>query len=159
HRQVNEYFKANLSPVFIWERQPVQGAAYLQTKREFQSLVANIGPRADYWHAGGARYAYDRYSTACAGRYGQAQPGAAREQVPTRRMVELRPRLGISFPITTQSKLFFNYGHFRQMNNPHDLFIIREVVTGAVDQVGNPDHPMPTTVAYELGYEHSLFNR
>ena len=53
HRQVNEYFKADLSPVYVWQRQPRQGAAYLQTKLEFQNIVANLGLRADYWNAGG----------------------------------------------------------------------------------------------------------
>ena len=159
HREVNEYFRANLSPTYVWQRTPHQGAAYLQAKLEFQSMVANLGLRADYWYPGGEWYAYDPYSPAFSALFGKDQLDEQLDTEPTRRQVMLSPRLGVSFPITTNSKLFFNYGHFRQMLDPHNLFIVREVVTGAVDQLGNPNHPMPKTVAYELGYEHSILSQ
>ena len=159
HRQVNEYFRADLSPVYVWERQPRQGAAYLQTKLEFQNIVANLGLRADYWHAGGDWYTYDPYSPAFSAVIGKDELDENLEAEPTERLLTLSPRVGVSFPITVSSKLFFNYGHFRQMNDPHDLFLVREVVTGAVDRVGDPNAPMPQTVAYELGYEQNLLDR
>ena len=45
------------------------------------------------------------------------------------------------------------------MNDPHDLFLVREVVTGAVDRIGDPNAPLPRTVAYEMGYEQNLFDQ
>jgi hypothetical protein len=159
HRQVNEYFTADLSPVYVWQRNPSQGAAYLQTKLEFRSIVANVGVRADYWYSGGDWYSYDPYDLALSAVFGKDQLDEQLEREPTDHLFTLSPRLGVSFPITTESKFFFNYGHFRQMNDPHDLFLVREVVTGAVDRMGDPNAPLPRTVAYELGYEHSLFDR
>ena len=45
------------------------------------------------------------------------------------------------------------------MLNPHNLFLVDEVNTGAVSKVGNPNHPMPRTINYELGFEQNLFDR
>jgi len=71
----------------------------------------------------------------------------------------LSPRLGVSFPITANSKLYFNYGHFRQMLQAFNVFGVNESRAGGINQIGNPDHPMPKTVAYELGYDQNLFDQ
>ena len=159
HAQVDSFFSNNWNPRYVWQREPHQGAAYAQTKFEFQGMVANLGLRADYWYPGGEWYVYSPFERAFSPTFGRDSIDTMLEQVPTERQFALSPRLGVSFPITEDSKLFFNYGHFRQMLNPHSLFAIRTVVTTAVDQIGNPNHPLPRTVAYELGYEQSLFNQ
>ena len=69
------------------------------------------------------------------------------------------PRIGVSFPITTNSKLYFNYGHFRQMLDPFAIFGVQSTPAGGIDVIGNPEHPMPQTVAYELGFDQNLFDQ
>ncbi len=61
------------------------------------------------------------------------------------------PRLGISFPITSESKLYFNYGHFRQMLNPFDVFGVQQSRNGGIDVLGNPDHPMASDRGVRVG--------
>src|SRR5690606_2783516 len=62
-----------------------------------------------------------------------------------------------SFPVTDDSKFYFNYGHFRQMPDPYRLFEIRYYAfTQAIDRVGNPNIPLPKTVAYEVGFEQNV---
>ena len=72
------------------------------------------------------------------------------------------PRIGISHPISRNSKLYFNYGHFSQSPTTHNLYWMRYGAIpngGRMEFVGNPWLPMPKTVSYEIGYEHDLFQR
>lgn len=158
HRLIQEYFKGDIAPEYIWNRKTTQGAAYAQTKIEFEGLIANLGVRADYFDPGGTWYTYGAFSPAFSAMIGKDSIDNYLEMEATKKQLELSPRLGVSFPITVNSKIFFNYGHFRQVLEPENLFLLREIVTGAIDQIGNPDHPMPLTIAYELGYEHNLFD-
>ena len=70
----------------------------------------------------------------------------------------MSPRLGISHPITDNSKLFFNYGHFKQLPTYEELLRISRTVTGSMQNYGDPNLEMAKTVSYELGYDHILFN-
>ena len=66
----------------------------------------------------------------------------------------LSPRLGVSFPITESSKLYFNYGHFYQ-RPPISFMYNTQLSLGAV-ALPTPDLDMARTVSYELGYEQML---
>ena len=145
---------------FKWRyaRTPQQAAAYAQTKLEFGGMVANLGLRLDYFHASGDWYTFSDFDRAFSAQFGIDQIDQTLQQESTERQLSLSPRLGVAFPITVNSKLFFNYGHFRNQLNPLNLFNIQEDYTGAVIGIGNPNHPMPLTVAYELGFEQNLFD-
>ena len=159
HGEYQLFFAADVNPRWRWDRQPVQAAAYAQTKLEFQGMIAQLGVRADYFHGGGEWYDYDPYSRAFSPEIGKAGMDEYLEKAQMERLLNLSPRIGIAFPVTAFSKLYFNYGHFRQMLDPENLFNVRKIVTGAVDKMGNPNHPLPKTVSYELGYEHSLLDQ
>ena len=158
HGEVDSFFVNRARPKYRWNRQPNQGAAYVQNKLEFEGLVANVGVRLDYFNAG-SWYEYEPYDRVFSPKFGADQLDEQLEESAPKRQLLLSPRLGVSFPVTTSSKLFFNYGIFRQMLNPNAIYSIRRVQSGAVDKIGNPAHPMPSTIAYELGYEHNLFNQ
>ena len=159
HERSEPFFKNNAAPKYVWQRTPRQFAAYLQTKLEFNAMIANLGVRWDRWNGGGEWWVYENFSSAFGAKIGKENLEGALEQAPVKTLSYLSPRLGISFPVTADSKLFFNYGHFRQMLNPHNLFLVDEVNTGAVSRIGNPNHPMPRTINYELGFEQNLFDR
>ena len=142
-----------------WDRAPVRGAAYTQGKLEFSGMIANLGLRLDYFNAGGDWYDFDPFSAAFGARFA---PGidTLLTQEPTHHIFTLSPRMGVSFPITEYSKLYFNYGHFRSLPDPNNLFLLREFTeTGQISRVADPNNPLPKTVAYELGYEQSLFDQ
>lgn len=139
-----------------WDETPVRGAAYGQGKLEFQGMIANLGLRLDYFHAGGRWYVYDPFTDAFSARL-SGGIDTLLVQEPTDRIVTLSPRLGVSFPVTSFSKLFFNYGHFRSLPDPNNLYLLRFFTeSGQVQRVADPNNPLPRTIAYELGYEHSL---
>ena len=139
-----------------WNKQPLRGALYGQTKLEFEGMVANLGLRMDYSHANTDWYEYDDFEEAFAAGYDLDEE---LEKVPTEHQVNLSPRLGVSFPITVDSKLYFNYGHFRSMPTPENLYMVREqIIDDQVTRIANPNIALPKTVSYELGYEHSLWD-
>jgi len=142
-----------------WDETPLRGAAFVQGKLEFQGMVANLGLRLDYFNAGGDWFEYDPFTTAFSARFSSGLDTLL-TQSSTKRIFNLSPRLGISFPVTTYSKLFFNYGHFRNLPDPNNLYLIRYATeTGQITRIANPNNPLPKTIAYELGYEHSLLNQ
>ncbi|HET6566774.1 MAG TPA: TonB-dependent receptor, partial [Rhodothermales bacterium] len=142
---------------FPWNESPIQGGAYAQTKLEFKGMIANIGARLDYFDANTSWWDYSAYDPALAKRVDFLNENLPKEAV--KAQVSISPRIGISFPITVNSKLYFNYGHFRQMLNPSNIFGIQQSKNGGVDVIGNPRAPMPKTVAYELGFDQNLFNK
>ena len=160
HGVVDSFHVHHANPWYSWQRQPTQGAAYGQTKLEFKGMVANLGLRMDYFHAAGDWYNFQGPYDPALSAYGI---DALEEEIegfePTDRQFALSPRLGVSFPITDVSKLYFNYGHFRQMLSPRSLYAVETTFGGKISEVGNPNHTMPKTVSYEVGYEQSLFNQ
>ncbi len=120
---------------------PLQAAFYLQDKMEFESMILNIGLRYDYFNPnyewfdattlynlaidpdydpaldidkdqvddnGNIKYAFDNVLT------------KPRKAAKTHHMVS--PRFGVSFPVTENSLLHFNYGHYYQMPPLDQMF-------------------------------------
>lgn len=142
-----------------WHTFPKSGALYVQDKLEFEGMIANIGLRLDYSHAGGSWYDYTLFDQGFTAQYSTGIDTLI-DKKPTDRQLNLSPRLGIAFPISVNSKLYFNYGHFRQLPHPADLFrIVRSTDNNSISSIGNPNIELPKTVAYELGYEHNILNQ
>jgi len=141
-----------------WSRNTNEAALYLQGKFEFEGMIANAGLRLDYFSPSGDWYVYDTYDRAFT-----ASNASSRDEMLSRKPIEsqlsLSPRIGISFPITKSSKLYFNYGHFIQKPSPMQMFQIDEYWLGNIGGIGNPDIPFMKTVAYELGYDQNLFDQ
>ena len=143
---------------YPFSRQPIQGAAYAQGKLEFQGMIANLGVRVDFFDANTAWWvAENPYDQAFRLRVKELDELLKKEDPAAQ--VYVSPRVGISFPITENSKLYFNYGHFRQVLRPLDVFGIQQSRNSGIDVMGNPAHPMMQTVAYELGFDQNLFDQ
>jgi outer membrane receptor protein involved in Fe transport len=152
----DQVFPHNGNPKGSINADPIQGAAYLQAKLEFQGMIANVGLRLDHydpridWPSIGAFDQLLNNANSYKNLLANAPVEAAEKQT------TLSPRLGISFPITHNSKLYFNFGHFRQFLDSDDLYALRGLDFGRVYGYGNPNQPFPTTVSYELGYDQNL---
>ncbi|WP_397547988.1 carboxypeptidase-like regulatory domain-containing protein [Rhodothermus marinus] len=156
--EYDPFFVHHANPTYRWHRKPQQGAAFLQSKLEFKGLIANLGVRLDYFNPSGKWYVYEPYDRAFTAVFGVDKLDEVLSKEPVDKQLTLSPRLGISFPVSANSKLYFNYGHFRQMPDPVPLFEIERINTGAVARIGNPNLPLQKTVAYELGFEQNLFD-
>lgn len=142
----------------VWSNFPIRGALYLQDKLEFEGMVANLGVRLDYSDPQGEWYEYNTYDKAFASENSLGLDTLLKK-VTVDKQIDISPRIGISFPITVDSKLFFNYGHFRQLPTAENLFLLRRFSdNNQVTTVANPNSPLPKTVSYELGFEQNLFD-
>ncbi|MDP1678272.1 MAG: TonB-dependent receptor [Bacteroidota bacterium] len=142
-----------------WSTTPIRGALYLQDKIEYEGMIANIGIRMDYSDPRGTWFEYSPYDKALSAEFA-AGLDTILARVEIEKSITFSPRIGIAFPVTEYSKLFFNYGHFRQMPTPENLYLIRRsTFDQSVTRLANPNNPLPKTVSYELGYEHSLFEQ
>lgn len=145
---------------YVWHTFPIRASMYLQDKIEYEGMIANVGVRMDYSNANTDWYVIENpFDQAMSTKLSQRIDELLKKE-PTKGIVNFSPRLGVAFPITESSKLYFNYGHFRDMPTPENLYMVRRDIytNNRVAQIADPNMPMPKTVAYELGYEQSLLD-
>ena len=141
-----------------WRTYPTRLEAYVKDKLEFEGMIIDAGLRFTMSHAGGEWYVYDPYTKLFRGATSFGIDSLLQKE-PTKRITTWMPRLNVAFPITENAKLYFNYGHFRALPAPENLYLVRhETATSDIIRLADPNLPLERTVAYELGYEHNLFD-
>ncbi len=157
---------------------PLEGGVYAQDKLEFEGMILNAGVRLDYFNPMKKGFAvgfpepdayknfYNQVYINAPGAWGSYDrwtyfrnlldnpPGWPR--TPNKIQTYLSPRLGVSFPITEASKMYFNYGHFYQ--RPPITFSYNEAVYIGSVAVPTPELPMEKTISYEFGYEQMFLS-
>jgi len=145
-----------------WTATPQQGAAYVQSKMKYKQMTINLGARMDYFFAGGERTIFNDFDRFFTQQNSDMRNDSA-ETVSVEKQVALSPRMGISFPITDKTKFYFNYGYFRQMPQAQYLYRMQRksfiANRSAITGLGDPNSPMPRTIAYEIGYEQILSDK
>ena len=136
---------------------PFSAAAYAQDEIEWEGLRLRAGLRFDF---------FDARTTVPSDPSNPANDIAgAPESVPvsTTAKVNWSPRLGVSYPITSGSSLFFAYGHFYQMPALGQIFdnanygtLSQLQARVSYDVVGNPDIHPEETVQYQFGYKQAV---
>lgn len=135
---------------------PVRGAIYLQDKLEAKGFIINGGLRLDYHNANTDwvnLLPFDK--NFFSSRY---RPNGDFTFEKAKSELTVSPRLGISHPITENSKLYFNYGHFKQLPTYEQMFRQSRGASNQIRNIGDPNLAMEKTVSYELGYDHALYN-
>lgn len=141
----------------VYDVAPFRFEAYIQDKLEFEEFIANVGLRFEYSSANTDRYLlgdFDDY-------YSQGLGDLIEEEAPKEKSkgyFSISPRLGISHPITVNSKLYFNYGHFQSEPLSSYRFRLQREANGLVTHIGNPNLSLERTIAYEVGYSQRLLN-
>jgi outer membrane receptor protein involved in Fe transport len=136
---------------------PFSAAAYAQDLVEWNDLTIRAGVRFELFD-GRSVVPHDPANPA------NVIPGAPQGIDATTKKTSLAPRMGLSYPITTQSSIFFSYGHFYQLPNLRDLYTnadysrLAGLQAGNTDYgaLGNPDVRPERTVQYEFGYKNAL---
>lgn len=136
-------------------RQPFRFSLYAQDKIEMLGFIANLGLRLDISNPNtqwpDVEYFNPDYFSS------DYNPSMIFPMKDAKIDYSLSPRLGISHPITENSKLYFNYGHFKQVPAYEEIFRIGRSSSGELRNYGNPNLVQAKTISYELGYDHVMF--
>jgi len=133
---------------------PVQGGAYIQDKLETKGFIANLGLRLDYSDPRTSWWNMNQFDPSFFSSAFDPNKDFTKENF--KPQWQLSPRLGIAHPITENSKLFFNYGHFRQVPQYESLFRVERDDHGMMTSFGNPNLILAKTISYELGFDQIL---
>ena len=173
---------------YNYHRKPSLTGFYLQDQVTYSGIVANLGIRLDYFYGGGGRWpSGDLFSEAFTAAFGGAprNAGAAADSFyaalaegrsliwekweeydkehpgflqPIKNHFTYSPRLGISFPVTENSKFYFNYGHFRSNPPYFSMYLIRyRYDKNGVYEMSNPNLAPPRSIHYELGFAYNFY--
>jgi len=154
--QVNKYLPEGNTWTSIHQR-PFRVSAYLQDKLEFGGFISSLGAIMEYSDPNGMWYNVDDYSRGFFSSIYKPSDESKFKTEDAKSRFTVSPRLAISHPITVDSKLYFNYGHYRQLSTWERLYRVQRSLIGQVDYIGDPTLPLAKTVSYELGYDHALF--
>ncbi|MFH1212481.1 MAG: TonB-dependent receptor [Candidatus Neomarinimicrobiota bacterium] len=141
----------------IYTVKPFRLGAYIFDQMDYEGFIANLGLRLDYSNGNTKKYKLDQYS-----KYYSSELGAViEEDAPyqnSKAAFAISPRLGISHPITENSKLYFNYGHYRSEASSSYRFMIQRESSNQVAYISDPDLALEKTISYELGYEQGILD-
>ena len=135
---------------------PYRASLYVQDKLEYKGFVAIAGLNLDVINPNGSWYVVDQYEDDFFSSNYTGSIEDSFEKITLDPQIQLSPRLAISHPITATSKLYFNYGHYKQMPIAQDLYRVRRGFSEEVLTIGDPNLPMANTIAYEIGFDQSF---
>ena len=136
---------------------PIRGAAYLQDKLETKGFILNAGLRLDYSNSQTDWWDLDPFNPLL---YSYQYSDTIKLAMTSPKgQWQLSPRLGISHPITENSKLYFNYGHFKQMPQYESAYRFDRSSANTLERLGNPDLLLAKTISVQTqGDDHQLFD-
>ncbi len=137
---------------------PMELAAYVQDKMEFEGMIANIGLRFDLYDQN-IYYYTDPYApyryVSTTGDTLTDKALASRDETPS--LARLQPRLGISFPVSETMVFHVNYGSFVQRPPFSQTVFQQEPNRGFKDMIlGNPRLQPQVTNSYDIGLTQGI---
>lgn len=143
-----------------YTKKPLEFAAYVQDKMEYDDFIINVGLRFDYFDPRTNMLADTRNPE-----FNTLFPFG---NVKTKAKMQASPRLGVAFPISDKGVIHVSYGHFFQIPVLEQLYLgIIEYPDGTTRYlinkaalntvVGNPDLDAQRTTNYEIGLKQVLY--
>lgn len=144
----------------VWKASPATGGLFFQDEIRYKGIIATLGMRLNYWAPGtfvddavanpeapvldAVREDYMEQTFALAGRRWKAR---------------LLPRINVSFPVTDNNVLYFNYGHSMRLPHPRFVYAGLDPVfqdRSFLSNLGNPNLNPEVTVSYEVGLKSQI---
>jgi|TARA_B110000914_G_scaffold51947_1_gene44696 outer membrane receptor protein involved in Fe transport len=147
----------------IWKVDPQKGGLFIQDRIEYQGIKATIGMRLNYWAPGSfADNAIEDASSPVLDQIREDYMASTIGAAGLRWKLRMLPRLNVSFPVTENNVLYFNYGH--SMRTPHPRFLYAGLDPEYQDRsflsnLGNPNLNPEVNISYEIGYKTLLGTR
>lgn len=144
----------------IWAVSPIESGIFVQDKISYKGIIATLGLRMNFWAPG--RFADDAVNDPNAPVIDQVRSDyldKTTEIFGLRWKARLLPKINVSFPVTENNVLYFNYGH--SMRLPHPRFLYAGLDPTYQDRsflasLGNPDLDPEVNVSYEIGLKSKL---
>lgn len=144
----------------VWAVKPQNGAFFAQDEIKYKGIIAVIGGRFEYWAPGQfADQAVDNPYTFIADNNRKDYKKQTLDILGLRWKARFLPKVRVSFPVTENNVLYFNYGHSLRL--PHPRFLYAGLDTNYQNRVsganaGNPNLNPEVAVSYELGVKSQI---
>ncbi len=144
----------------IWSVRPVETGLFIQDRITYKGIIATLGLRWNLWAPG--KFADDAVADPNAPVIDQVREDYNNKTASVfglRWKARLLPKINVSFPVTENNVLYFNYGH--SMRLPHPRFVYAGLDPTYQDRsflssLGNPDLDPEVNVSYEIGLKSRL---
>lgn len=144
----------------VWKVNPATGSFFVSDRIRYKGITANIGARYSYWAPG--EFADDAVNNPESPVLDVVREEYKEQSTPVlgrRFKSRFLPRLRVSFPVTQNNVLYFNYTHAIQQ--PHPRFMYAGLDPAFQDNsflanLGNPNLNPETTVSYEIGLKSRI---
>jgi len=137
----------------FYKKKPIQFAAYIQDKMEFESMVINLGVRFDYFDPKTV-YPTNWRNPANQDYFEDKSRMSEYKKVPPQ--YQFSPRLGLSYQLGETALIRFSYGHFQQIPPLNYFYQNNNFIVSELTLVGNPLLKAQKTVQYEIGFWKQL---
>jgi outer membrane receptor protein involved in Fe transport len=140
-------------------KHPINLGVYLQDRFEWSSFVVNAGLRFDYFDYKALRLR-DIYRPFDPDNIGSSTLDRS-DLENSKKFTRVSPRLGISFPISEKTQLYFNFGKMSQRPDLVRLyagydFLAARINAGSYYPFPSPNLEPEKTTQYEFGLTHQL---
>jgi outer membrane receptor protein involved in Fe transport len=144
----------------IWKVNPVSGGLFFQDVITYKGIQATLGLRYNFWAPG--KFADNAISDSTSPVLDQVRTDYMDETFGffgSRVKSRLLPKVNVSFPVTENNILYFNYGH--SMRLPHPRFVYAGLDPEYQDRsflsfLGNPNLNPEINVSYEIGTKSQI---
>ena len=144
----------------IWKVNPFNGGIFVSDEIRYRGIIATLGARLNYWAPG--KFADDAVADPNSPVLDQVREDYMDKTTGVfgrRIKARILPRINVSFPVTENNVLYFNYSH--QMRLPHPRFVYAGLDEEFQDRsflsnLGNPDINPEVNISYEVGYKTQI---
>jgi outer membrane receptor protein involved in Fe transport len=140
----------------VYSKSPIQAAAWLSDKMEFDEMVVELGIRLEYFDPQTIYPSNYRNPANTMFKDDPVRQSVYREVDPN---INFAPRLGLSYQLGETALLRFSYGHFYQYPPHRDMYQNNAYIispTNYESSLGNPRVKPEMTVNYEIGLWQQL---
>lgn len=144
----------------IWKANAASGGVFVEDNIVYKGINATLGVRINYWAFG--KFVDDAIADSNALILDDVRTQYLDRTIPLfgrRFQARILPRLNVSFPVTENNVLYFNYGHSMRLAHPRFVYAGLDPVyqdRGYLSRIGNPNLKPETTVSYELGVKSQV---
>jgi len=144
----------------VWQVKPATGAFYAQDEIRYKGIIAVLGGRFEYWAPGKfADQAIDNPFALIPDQARRDYKAQSRSILGRRFKARVLPKVRVSFPVTENNVLYFNYVHSMRLAHPRFLYAGLDTSyqnRGFGANSGNPNLNPEVAVSYELGIKSQV---